>query len=58
MNEEIRFEIRPSKLNVNDLYEFLIHNCKYFDVVMLALMLNSSKELIEEIKKDSDNKDE
>ena len=55
---EIRFEIRPTKLNVNDLYEYLIHNCNYFDVVMLALMLNSSKELIAELKKDSDNKDE
>lgn len=52
---ELRFEIRPSELNVNDLYEYLIHNCKYFDVVMLALMLNSSKELIAEIKKDSDD---
>ena len=50
--KEIYYEIRPSELDINSLYEFLIHNCKYFDVVMLALMLNSSKDLIAELKKE------
>lgn len=53
--EELRFEIRPSELNVNELYEYLIHNCNYFDVAILALMLNSSKELIAELRRESDN---
>ena len=54
MKDEIKYVIIPSKLDVKDLYKFLIHNCKYFDIVILALMLNSSKELIEQMKKDSD----
>lgn len=52
MNKETTFIITPSELDVEHLYDFLIHNCKYFDVVMLALMLNSSKELIAELKKE------
>ena len=51
MGDELKYTIIPSQLNINDLYEFLIHNCKYFDIVMLALMLNQSKELIAELKK-------
>lgn len=51
MNDESIYTIVPSGLNINDLYEFLIHNCKYFDIIMLALMLNQSKELIAELKK-------
>ena len=52
MNKETIFTITPSELNVEHLYEYLIHNCNYFDVVMLALMLNQSKELIAELKKE------
>lgn len=49
IKEELKYTITPSKLDINSLYEFLIHNCNYFDVVVLALMLNDSKELIKGI---------
>lgn len=54
MTEELGYQIVPSRLNVNELYEFLIHNCNYFDVVILALMLTDSKELIKEMRKNND----
>ena len=58
MNNNLRYTINPNELNVPDLYNFLVHNCKYFDVVILALMLNNSKELIEQMKKDGKIKSE
>ena len=48
--EEI-YTIIPSALDIDALYDFLIHKCDYFKVTMLTLMLSESKELIDELRK-------
>lgn len=55
MREELTYTIKPSELNINALYDFLVHHCKFYDVVILALMLNQSKELIAELKESEKN---
>ena len=55
MDDDLRYIINPKELDVNDLYDFLVYQCKYFDVVLLGLMLNSSKELITNMKKELKN---
>lgn len=41
MNKERIFTITPSKLNVDDLYDYMIHNLSFDDVLSLYIRIRN-----------------